>query len=164
MWRDIFIASSNIDIGLYEEVNIEKTPSPTSALSHKHCTHSHPYKCTRCPHSKHLIVWYGFNSSLLGHDVEWLVFLWGWCLVLRSAWLKLWMSNSQLWIEEVPQTECFSDICPVSLSRSVIRTLGQSCSICVQWCEDRKGDRAGPAHSCQSSWSQCVQQVKHTAT
>lgn len=79
--------------------------SPTTALSHEHCTHTHPYKCTRCPHSKHLIVWYSFNSSLLGHDVEWLVFLWGWCLVLRSAWLKIWMSNSQLWIEEVPQIE-----------------------------------------------------------
>lgn len=60
--------------------------------------------------------------------------------------------------------ECFSDTCLVSLSRSVIRTRGQSCSICVQWCEDRKGDRAWPAHICQSSWSQCVQQVKHTAT
>ncbi|KAK5934424.1 hypothetical protein CgunFtcFv8_014825 [Champsocephalus gunnari] len=36
---------------------------------------------------------------------------------------------------------------------------GQNGSVSVQWSEDGDGDGPGEAGCCQSSWSQCVQQV-----
>lgn len=45
------------------------------------------------------------------------------------------------------------------MSVSVFRTNGQSGSFCVQWGKVRDRDGPGQVCSCQSSWSQCVQQV-----
>ncbi|KAF3855922.1 hypothetical protein F7725_016645 [Dissostichus mawsoni] len=40
-----------------------------------------------------------------------------------------------------------------------MRAYGQNGSVGVQWSEDGDGDGPGEACCCQSSWSQCVQQV-----